>query len=264
MLTVDDDFNTEVFTVYNYFNRRFSSVPVLNKETGNFEQFNPLFANYEQAFRIDRNGNCIVGVGTSAKANFDVRGNIILGNESTSLATNSHQINGTVNFFTPKIRFRSQGAGLGVTALATNNFVELNPSIEDFGSINFNVGSTTSTTIFPHNLLSITNNVVGSLFRVNEINVSFASTTNLTTATIAPIFEVNSNNNVGIATTLPTAKFHVVGNALITGITTVGLGSTSLPTINSTMSFELTNNTTLTIRVKGTDGLVRTGIITLA
>ena len=50
----------------------------------------------------------------------------------------------------------------------------------------------------------------------------------------------------------------------ISGIATVGLGSTSSPTINSTMSFELTDNTTLTVRVKGTDGVVRTGIITLS
>ena len=50
----------------------------------------------------------------------------------------------------------------------------------------------------------------------------------------------------------------------ISGIATVGLGSTSSPSINSTMSFELTDNTTLTVRVKGTDGVVRTGIITLS
>ena len=50
----------------------------------------------------------------------------------------------------------------------------------------------------------------------------------------------------------------------ISGIATVGLGSTSSPSINSTMSFELTDNTTLTVRVKGTDGVIRTGIITLS
>ena len=50
----------------------------------------------------------------------------------------------------------------------------------------------------------------------------------------------------------------------ISGIATVGLGSTSSPSLNSTMSFELTNNTTLTVRVKGTDGVVRTGTITLS
>ena len=50
----------------------------------------------------------------------------------------------------------------------------------------------------------------------------------------------------------------------VSGITTVGLGSTSSPQLNSQMSFELTNNTTLTIRVKGTDGMIRVGIVTLS
>ena len=40
--------------------------------------------------------------------------------------------------------------------------------------------------------------------------------------------------------------------------------STTNPTTNSTMSFELTDNNTLTVRVRGTDGVVRTGIVTLA
>jgi hypothetical protein len=50
----------------------------------------------------------------------------------------------------------------------------------------------------------------------------------------------------------------------VSGITTVGLGSTSSPQLNSQMSFELTNNATLTIRVKGTDGMIRVGIVTLS
>jgi hypothetical protein len=44
----------------------------------------------------------------------------------------------------------------------------------------------------------------------------------------------------------------------------VGVGTTSNLTQNATLSFELTDNTTLTIRVKGTDGVVRTGIVTLS
>lgn len=36
------------------------------------------------------------------------------------------------------------------------------------------------------------------------------------------------------------------------------------PGVNSTMEFQLTNNTTLTIKVKGTDGIIRTSNITLA
>ena len=75
---------------------------------------------------------------------------------------------------------------------------------------------------------------------------------------------IDSIGEIGIGTTNPTSKLHVVGNALITGISTVGLGSTSSPSVNSTMSFELTNNTTLTVRVRGTDGTIRTGIVALS
>ena len=141
-------------------------------------------------------------------------------------------------------------------------------------------------------LVSIINDN-SSLFTVNRL-------VGLSSARLAPpgqrnidtALQVNSNGNVGIATTnpiqrlqinsggdivvfdsmgelgigtpTPTTKLHVIGNSIITGVSTVGLSSTSTPTSNSSFSFELTNNTTLTVRVRGTDGVVRTGIITLA
>ena len=54
------------------------------------------------------------------------------------------------------------------------------------------------------------------------------------------------------------------GNAIISGITTMGLSSSSTPPTNSQMSFALTSNTNLRISVRGTDGVVRTANITLA
>ena len=68
---------------------------------------------------------------------------------------------------------------------------------------------------------------------------------------------------VGIGTTNPTSKFHLVGNALITGIATIGLGSTSTPPGNSQLSFELTSNTNLRIKVKDATGTLRIADITL-
>ena len=50
----------------------------------------------------------------------------------------------------------------------------------------------------------------------------------------------------------------------ISGITTVGLGTTSNPPYNAQMSFELTSNTNLRIRVRGTDGVLRMANITLS
>jgi hypothetical protein len=56
----------------------------------------------------------------------------------------------------------------------------------------------------------------------------------------------------------------VVGNSLIVGISTIGLGTTSTPPNNSQMSFELISNTNLRIKVRGTDGVLRSANITLA
>lgn len=70
--------------------------------------------------------------------------------------------------------------------------------------------------------------------------------------------------NLGIGTTNPTSPLHVVGNTLITGISTVGLGTTSTPPSNSQMSFELISDTNLRIKVRGTHGVLRSANITLA
>ena len=66
------------------------------------------------------------------------------------------------------------------------------------------------------------------------------------------IITANSLNISGVTTTF------------ISGITTVGLGSTSNPPYNAQMSFELTSNTNLRIKVRGTDGVLRSGNITLS
>ena len=75
---------------------------------------------------------------------------------------------------------------------------------------------------------------------------------------------INSGTNVGIGTTVPSSALTVIGTALITGITTVGLGSTSTPPNNQQMSFELTSDTNLRIKVRGNDGTLRSANITLA
>lgn len=72
-----------------------------------------------------------------------------------------------------------------------------------------------------------------------------------------------NSGNVGLGTINPTTKLHVVGNALITGISTIGLGATSLPE-NSQLSFELTSDTNLRIKVRGNDGILRSADITLS
>lgn len=66
------------------------------------------------------------------------------------------------------------------------------------------------------------------------------------------IITANSINISGLTTTS------------ISGITTVGLGTTSNPYYNSQLSFELTSNTNLRIKVRGTDGVLRSANISLS
>lgn len=54
------------------------------------------------------------------------------------------------------------------------------------------------------------------------------------------------------------------GGTIISGITTVGLANTSTPPSNSQMSFELISNTQLRIKVRGTDGILRSTDLTLS
>lgn len=58
--------------------------------------------------------------------------------------------------------------------------------------------------------------------------------------------------------------FNITGNLTVTGISTIGIGTTTTPSQNSQMSFELTSNTNLRIKVKGTDGVLRLTNLTLS
>ena len=93
-------------------------------------------------------------------------------------------------------------------------------------------------------------------------------TTFVDSGTVGQVLQVSGgayvSGNLGIGTTTPTSTLTVIGSSLITGISTVGLGTTSTPPSNSQMSFELTTNTNLVIKVRGTDGVLRSANITLA
>ena len=117
-----------------------------------------------------------------------------------------------------------------------------------------------------------TNGMLGNLAFQDKAYVNVDAigigTTFVDSGTVGQVLQVSGgayvSGNLGIGTTTPTSTLTVAGAALITGITTVGLGTTSTPPSNSQMSFELTTNTNLVIKVRGTDGLLRSANITLA
>ena len=208
ILTLSDNFNTEAFVVSNYIPKSYSYV-----SSGPFTPTDFI----EQAFRIDRAGNTIVGIGTSIGAKLDVRGAVILGIAHTSttpqitpLATPPHRINGDTTIF-GQIRPRQPFSDLSNSP--TSNYVAMSPTVGDnTGALNFYTG-TASTTQVPNQILSLTNSISGSLFRVNNPTVGFSSATNLTIGqTITAIFEVNSNGNVGVGTSVPTYRFTVTAS----------------------------------------------------
>jgi hypothetical protein len=69
---------------------------------------------------------------------------------------------------------------------------------------------------------------------------------------------ITSTGNVGINESVPDYKLDVNGTFGFTP------GASVTPVDNGDVVFELTNNTTLTIKAKGSDGVVRSGTITLA
>ena len=118
------------------------------------------------------------------------------------------------------------------------------------------VGTSITTTSLTATNIVGTSVTTTSLTATNIVATSF-STTNIVGSSLTA-------TSIGIGTTNPLSPLTVIGNTLITGVTTVGLGTTSAPPSNSQLSFELISNTNLRIRVKGNDGVIRSANITLA
>jgi hypothetical protein len=111
----------------------------------------------------------------------------------------------------------------------------------------FGVGISSEITIDNLNVFSSVG--IGTTIPQSELDVSGT----ITTQSIS-----------GITTITPVTELNVDGGLVVSGVSTVGLGTTSDLTTNSTLSFELTSNTNLRIRVRGTDGVIRSANLTLS
>lgn len=100
-------------------------------------------------------------------------------------------------------------------------------------------------------------------FGLNTIEI------NETDNSITGIGTVTANVGVitaisGISTITPDTELNVNGGLIVSGVSTVGIASTSNLTVNSTLTFELVNDTTLSVKVRGTDGTIRSANLTLS
>ena len=93
-------------------------------------------------------------------------------------------------------------------------------------------------------------------FRTPAAQVAAIATSN-GTALVDHLYVI-ANGNVGINDAAPDYKLDVNGPIGFTP------GTSVTPIDNGDVVFELTNNTTLTVRAKGSDGTVRSGTITLS
>jgi hypothetical protein len=134
---------------------------------------------------------------------------------------------GVVTFTDGNFR-KFSGVAVGATE---SEAVTMFPYTEEGGALSFEnvVGS------YQH--LSLTNEIGGDVFAVNDDDAN-------------PVLQVSNSG--------------VIHSGITTiGLTTLTTSPLGITTTTPVMSFELQDNTTLLFRVRGTDGTVRTGIVTL-
>jgi hypothetical protein len=161
-------------------------------------------------------------------------------------------------------------------------FVKSSDSPADFATLALD--GTNTSTIFIDNTAGSANlaisgnlNVSGFIFgKFEDITVSGTTKFGDNTVeidgddnSITGVSTITANVGVitaisGITTITPVTELNINGGLVVSGVSTIGIASTSSLTVNSTLSFELISNTNLRILVRGTDGVTRVGIVTLS
>lgn len=229
-------------------------------------------------------GNLNISIGRrSAFSNTTGSGNIIVGDNSGSNLTtgNCNTVIGYDSISTQTTGSNNIAIGSTVRLPITNGSNQLaigvNNNLWISGNSSFNVGVGTTN---PTARLDVSGSVransidVFGIIKASRINtaseggqVELARSTDNSTAWYVDVFGSTATPSFRIVdATASSARMTIdsSGNTLITGITTVGLANTSTPASNSQMSFELTSDTNLRIKVRGADGVLRSVDLTLA
>mgnify|MGYP003151021590 CR=1 FL=1 len=159
------------------------------------------------------------------------------------------------------------------TGAASGDYIDLNVSgasrftFENSGELNLTSYGTEVPEKFTIDgsqgrLLYVNDELTGSLFSVNDIAglpvADFNSDGTVVMGDYGSGDFVLTANQVGIGTTAPDTKLQVKGDI------TLAPSSSVTPSDNGDLVIEATNNTTLTFKLKGTDGTVREQTMTLS
>jgi hypothetical protein len=205
----------------------------------------------------------------TANTGTDTSNFIDLGINNTGFTTTSWTINGALDGYL----YTSDG-NLSIGAAAANKYLSLFAGGTLASNEQVRV-TTTGVGIGTTNpAAGIKLDVVGGEIKAGRVDtsneggqLSFGRATDNATAWYIDVYGNTSTPSlrfVDVSNSAVRATIDSSGNIIVSGIATVGLGATSTPPNNSQMSFELTSNTNLRIKVRGTDGVLRSANITLA
>jgi hypothetical protein len=226
---------------------------------------NVFIGEFANAFGLDGSYNVMVGYRGSSQGSH----NIHIGEYHAGGSGNYNVVIGNgdaANNYNFGVQDPSKDLQFAIGVNTTSN----NPTDSRYwlvGNEQFNVGIGTAN---PSEKFEVVGGEIkaGRVDSTNEGGqVSFGRATDNATAWYIDAFGNTSTPSlrfVDVSNSAVRATIDSAGNIIVSGIATVGLGATSTPPNNSQMSFELTSNTNLRIKVRGTDGVLRSANITLA
>ena len=246
----------------------------------NNDDFNVDF--FDETFRIPNFPNNVgIALVRSSESPADYATISLRGNDTSRIYVNN-TINNVDYAISGDVYIGYFDGTLGITSIFSQGNLYVNKDLRVNGFIygRFNDITLNGTTRFGSNTIEI-KDTDNSITGITSITANVGIISSLTgTHTINPVSDLTINGGIigtsiqvqsgiitslsGINTITPNTRLDIGGNLLVTGISTVGLASTSNPSVNNQFSFELASNTSLRVRVKCNDGVVRTGTITLA
>lgn len=97
----------------------------------------------------------------------------------------------------------------------------------------------------------------------NNIGIAFVRSSDSPADYLTISLDGNNTSTVYIDNTAGSANLNISGNLTVDGVSRLNVESPSNPTKNSQLTFELVDDENLVIKVRGSDGIIRTANVTL-